>query len=88
MKSEQSEEVQTASLTMHGRILRCPIENNPDDCPLHTVRQLPIGERVAWLKSKTDDEVVALYVQHIDCLNKKVTVRNEKVLASSKKSMI
>lgn len=72
MKPNRSEEAQAARLAMHGRILRCPVDNNPEDCPLHTVRQLPIEERIAWLKAKTDDEVVALYAQHIDCLDAKV----------------
>ena len=76
MKAENPEEpfqqkAHAARLAMHGRILRCPVGENPRDCPLHTVRQLPIEERITWLKSKTDEEVVALYEQHIDCLNEK-----------------
>jgi len=79
MKTEKSEEAQTARLAMHGRILWCPVEKNPADCPLFTIRQLPVEERIAWLKSKTDDEVVTLYAKHIDCLDKKVTGRKAKV---------
>jgi hypothetical protein len=86
MKSTKAEKAQTARLAMHGRILRCPVDNNPDDCPLHTVRQLPIEKRIAWLKSKSDDEVVALYAQHIDCLDEKLTSRKEEVPAAAKES--
>ena len=85
MKPEKSKEAQAARFAMHGRILRCPVENNPVGCPLHTVRQLSIEERITWLKSKTDDEVVALYAQHIDCLDERVTARKEKVPFDARK---
>ena len=88
MKPDKSKEAQAARFAMHGRILRCPVENNPVDCPLHTVRQLPVEERIAWLESKTDDEVVALYAQHIDCLNEKATLRKEKVSVAAKKAVL
>ena len=85
MKPEKSEEARVARLAMHGRILRCPVENNPVGCPLHTVRQLPVEERIDWLKSKTDDEVMALYAQHIDCLDERVTIQKEKVAFDPRK---
>ena len=67
-----TEEARAARLAMHGRILRCPVQNNPEDCPLHTVRQLPVEQRIAWLDERSDEEVVALFRQHIDCLDLKV----------------
>lgn len=60
-----------ARLAMHGRILRCPMGTNPQDCPLYKIRLLPIEERIAWLAEKTDEEVEALFQYHIKCLDKK-----------------
>ena len=34
-----------ARMSMHGRILRCPLGGNPVECPLHEVRKLPVEER-------------------------------------------
>ena len=35
-------------------------------------RKLPVKERVAWLNSKTDNEVVELYNQHKNCMERKL----------------
>lgn len=67
-----NESASKARLAMHGRILRCPVGDNPTTCPLHTVRHLSIEERIAWLESKTDDELIAFYEQHIDCMDVKL----------------
>lgn len=61
-----------ARIAMHGRLLRCPLGGNPEDCPLHDIRERPVEERVAWLESKSDDETIALYQQHIRCLKCKL----------------
>ena len=64
--------VEEAKLAMHGRILRCPLGDNPEDCPLHELRKLPVDKRVAWLESQTDEEIITLYNQHIECLECKL----------------
>jgi hypothetical protein len=61
--------VEEARMSLHGRILRCPLDQISEDCPFHSIRKLSIEERLAWLESKTDQEVVDLYQQHILCLN-------------------
>jgi hypothetical protein len=63
--------IEEARLAMHGRLLRCPFGDNPKDCPLHGIRKLPVEERLEWLESKTNAEVVELYQQHRDCLTAK-----------------
>ena len=63
---------EAARMAMHGRILRCPLGGNPEDCPLHEVRTWPMEERLDWLGSKTDEEVVELYTRHSDCLEHKL----------------
>ena len=60
-----------ARFAMYGRLLRCPVGDNPEDCPLHEIRKLPMEERLLWLEAKSDDEVITLYQQHIDCLARK-----------------
>ena len=64
----QSPAVLEARMGMHGRILRCPLGGNPDTCPLHKIRKLPVEKRVAWLNSLSDEEVVKLYNYHTRCL--------------------
>ena len=67
--------IEEARMGMHGRILRCPVGENPEDCPLHEVRQWPMEKRVAWLESKSDEEVLELYTYHTACLEKKLAGR-------------
>lgn len=64
--------IEEARVGMHARILRCPMGGNPEDCPLHNVREWPMEERIAWLEAKTDEEVVELYRRHTDCLEFKL----------------
>lgn len=64
--------VEEARFALHGRILRCPLGGNPEDCPLHDLRMMPLEERIAWLESKTDDEVIDLYQLHNECLECKL----------------
>jgi len=59
-------------IAMHGRILRCPMGDNPTDCPLYKVRLLPMMERLEWLNSKSDLELTALLSYHVKCFRKKV----------------
>jgi hypothetical protein len=64
--------VEEAKFALHGRILRCPLGDNPEDCPLHELRKLPVEKRVAWLESQTDEEIISLYDRHIECLECKL----------------
>ena len=43
--------------------------------PMHELRKLPVEDRIAWLESNTDEEVVALYEQHNKCLECKLEDR-------------
>ena len=61
-------DAEEAWIAMHGRILRCPLGDNPKDCPLHEIRKMPIEDRLAWINSKTSKEVQELFGQHLDCL--------------------
>lgn len=66
-------EVSVARLALHGRILRCPVAENPKDCPLYEIRLLPIEKRIEWLNSKSEEQVEALYSYHIRCMDKKLS---------------
>lgn len=61
----------TVRIAMHGRLLRCSMGGNPLGCPLYTIRQLPVKERLDWLDSKTDEELEALFEGHLHCLEEK-----------------
>lgn len=64
-----------ARRVMHGRLFRCLIGENPIDCPLHEVRLMPVEDRLIWLGSQTDEEVEALFHNHIHCLREKTKSR-------------
>lgn len=64
--------VEEAKFALHGRILRCPLGGNPDDCPMHELRKLPVEDRIAWLNSQTDEELIILYEMHNQCLRCKL----------------
>lgn len=72
---EKTTSIEEARIGMHGRILRCPVGENPEDCPLYAVRQWPLEKRVAWLESKSDDDVLELYNYHTNCLEQKLAER-------------
>lgn len=65
--------VEEARIGMHARILRCPVSDNPKDCPLHEVRKWPMEQRLDWLNSKSDEAVVALFQRHIHCMETKLS---------------
>ena len=69
MKTPTTEE---ARLALYGRILRCPVDDNPEDCPLHEIRKWPVEDRLVWIESKTDEEVLELYNYHTNCLEQKL----------------
>ncbi|MEE9369084.1 MAG: hypothetical protein V3V05_09515 [Pontiella sp.] len=60
--------IEQARMTMYGRILRCPMKVIPEDCPLNKIRTRPITERVEWIESKSDSEIVELYQHHTKCI--------------------
>ena len=64
--------VEEARIGMYARILRCPLGGNPEDCPLHEIRKWPMEQRLAWLESTNDEEVVELFNRHSDCLESKL----------------
>ncbi len=64
--------VEEAKFALHGRILRCPLGGNPEDCPMHELRKLPVEDRIAWLNSQTDEDLIFLYQQHNQCLRCKL----------------
>ncbi len=65
--------IEDARIAMYARILRCPLGDNPEDCPLYEVRKWPVERRLAWLNSTTDEEVVELFNRHCECLEFKLT---------------
>ncbi|MEN8173468.1 MAG: hypothetical protein ABFS03_11395 [Chloroflexota bacterium] len=71
--TQQHISAEEARVGMHGRILRCPLGDNPEDCPLYEIRKWPMEKRLDWLNSRTDEEIIALYSRHNDCLEHKLT---------------
>ncbi len=65
--------VEDARMAMYGRILRCPVEDNPDDCPLKEVWEIPLEDRIAWLELKSDEEIIELHLHHTKCAAAKLS---------------
>lgn len=66
-----------ARFAMYGRLLRCPLGDNPEECPLCDIRKLPMEKRITWLESKTDQEVIELYDLHSACLTHKLEITEQ-----------
>lgn len=50
----------------------CPYEQaNPDDCPLHFLREKPADESSYWIDSLTDFQFMELYQRHWRCSHAK-----------------
>ena len=47
-----------------GLIIGCPCEGNITSCLAFDIRKLPIDEKIAWLKSISDDEYRKIYLQY------------------------
>ena len=55
-----------------GLTMACPYTgDNPNDCPLFKIRQLPLSERGAWVEDLTEEECRSYYQYHTLCLSKK-----------------
>ena len=55
-----------------GLTVSCPYSSdNPTDCPLHEIRELPLLERKKWSCGLTDEECRNTYEYHIQCLRQK-----------------
>jgi len=65
-------EKELARMYLQARLLRCPLGDNPEDCPLHEVRKKPMHERYEWLNRKDDEEVVEMFRLHTKCINRKL----------------
>jgi len=49
-------------------VVCCPVfQNNPAHCQLFGIRELPLGERVKWLKSLNKEELTTLVEVHHQC---------------------
>ena len=66
-------EVADARMAMYARIIRCPLEITPEDCPLKEIRKMPMEERVIWIESKSDREIVELFQHHVKCLKENLS---------------
>jgi hypothetical protein len=54
----------------------CPVdESNPQDCPLHLLRQMERPRRLEWINALNEDELVYLAAYHQYCLNTKTAFK-------------
>lgn len=52
-----------------GLLHACPLGGNPPDCQAHHIRQLPLDDRMAWLRARSGPELKAMFKRHIQCQN-------------------
>jgi|GEM_PF-2269727 len=61
-----------------GLMIACPVtQDNPFDCPLKSVRQLPLRERYRWLDSLRTDQLHEFLTQHGKCIMRKECENHE-----------
>ena len=53
---------------LYNLAIMCPIDVNPDYCPLHEIRKLPMDERMKWIDGLTHEKRVQLYLNHKQCM--------------------
>ena len=52
---------------------QCPVaRDNPEDCPLRSIRKLTAKKRRLWVEWLDDDEVVYLTLYHHACMKNKL----------------
>lgn len=63
-----TEDIAFIRAMLHGLLVECPLGGNPADCQVYAIRKQSMRERVAWLKSLSDEECRAMYARHRSCL--------------------
>ncbi len=54
----------------------CPVDHcNPDNCPLHNIRKMDLGQRLEWFRGLTDEELMYLSSYHFVCLKHRLQER-------------
>ena len=57
-----------AVVRLFGLAITCPVvQDNPPDCPLYNVREMPLVQRLEWAKSRTREEAEAVLHNHSCC---------------------
>ena len=63
---------------MAGLLVACPVtQDNPFDCPLQSVRRLPLRQRYRWLETLRPDQMRAFLNQHGTCIVRKERENHE-----------
>lgn len=59
----------TERISLFGLIFSCPFDKgNPEGCQLHNLRNLDPAERLAWVRSLSDDQAAEYIESHRRCL--------------------
>ena len=63
---------------MAGLLVACPVtQDNPFDCPLKSVRLLPLRERYLWLETLRAEQMRTFLAQHGECIVRKEQENHE-----------
>jgi hypothetical protein len=74
----KSGDIASQKSRMAGLLVACPVtQDNPYDCPLKSVRQLPLRERYRWLDTLRPDQMRGFLKQHNDCIVRKEQENHE-----------
>jgi len=52
-----------------GLAVGCPLDNRSDGCQLKCTRRGSIDDKIAWVESLDESEILALYTLHHDCFS-------------------
>lgn len=56
-----------------GLTVECQRGGNPESCPLFEKRRLSYPDKIMWTKSLPREEVLSIYLAHLDCLHANVS---------------
>ena len=55
-----------------GLSMHCPYDQgNPEHCPLHRIRLLPMPARIHWVRTCPDTDMRAIVQYHFNCIANK-----------------
>jgi hypothetical protein len=66
-------DLEAARAKLVDLLIGCPLEDNPPDCPLSGKRGLPFAERVAWVQTLAEAELLKIYAAHCRCMKAKLS---------------
>lgn len=78
--------MRTYELDLMGLVVDCPFGHSLPDCPLKSLRRLPLRERIRLVKIMPQTKAIKIINHHRNCLNVRERRHRKRIPATSPKS--